>query len=85
MMAWFGEKAFKRTGKLVDKTTATGNATFGPLVKRLTPAEEDTYSDWEGEADWARLQQEPMRARAHAPGGFGAGGAGGVGRVCRGR
>lgn len=63
MMAWFGEKAFQRTGKLLGKTAASGTATFGPLVKRLTPIAEEDLSSWEGEADWARLQQDPMRAR----------------------
>lgn len=62
-MAWFSEKAFERTGKLVQKTAASGHATFGPLVKRLTPVEDSEYNDWEGEADWARLQQDPLRAR----------------------
>jgi adhesin transport system membrane fusion protein len=63
MMAWFGEKAFNRTGKLVAKTAATSTATFGPFVKRLTPVEDEADTDWAGEADWARLQQDPMRAR----------------------
>jgi adhesin transport system membrane fusion protein len=62
-MAWFSEKAFERTGRLVQKTAASGHATFGPLVKRLTPVEDSEYNDWEGEADWARLQQDPLRAR----------------------
>jgi len=62
-MAWFGEKAFQRTGRIVGKTAASGTATFGPLVKRLTPVEENDTSTWEGEADWALLQQDPMRAR----------------------
>jgi len=62
-MAWFGEKAFHRTGQLVQKTAAYSQATFGPLVKRLTPVEDSEFTDWEGEADWTRLQQDPLRAR----------------------
>ncbi len=63
MMAWFNEKAFHRTGELMAKTAESGNKTFGPLVKRLTPIEDNAQMDWAGEADWARLQQDPLRAR----------------------
>ncbi len=63
MMAWFTENAFKRTGDLVKRTAAAGDASFGPFVKRLTPVEDDEQAGWVGEADWARLQQEPLRAR----------------------
>jgi adhesin transport system membrane fusion protein len=62
-MAWLSEKAFRRIGQLVQRSTASGHATFGPLVKRLTPIEDTEHMDWEGEADWARLQQDPLRAR----------------------
>jgi adhesin transport system membrane fusion protein len=63
MMAWFNENAFKRTGEWVKRTAAAGDASFGPFVKRLTPVEDDEQAGWVGEADWARLQQEPLRAR----------------------
>jgi adhesin transport system membrane fusion protein len=63
MMAWFNENAFKRTGQWVKRSAAAGDASFGPLVKRLTPVEDDEQAGWVGEADWARLQQEPLRAR----------------------
>jgi adhesin transport system membrane fusion protein len=63
MMAWFNESAFKRTGDLVKRTAAAGEASFGPFVKRLTPVEDTEQADWVGEADWVRLQQEPLRAR----------------------
>ena len=62
-MAWFSEKAFHRTGRLMQKAGAVCQSSFGPLVKRLNPVEDSEYSDWEGEADWARLQQDPLRAR----------------------
>jgi adhesin transport system membrane fusion protein len=62
-MAWFSEKAFNRTGEVVKRTAASGHATFGPFVKRLTPTEDPEQLDWAGEADWARLQQDPIRAR----------------------
>jgi adhesin transport system membrane fusion protein len=63
MMAWFNENAFKRTGDLVKRTAAAGDASFGPFVKRLTPVEDAEQAGWVGEADWVRLQQEPLRAR----------------------
>jgi adhesin transport system membrane fusion protein len=62
-MAWFNENAFKRTGDLVKRTAAAGDASFGPFVKRLTPVEDEEQAGWVGEADWVRLQQDPIRAR----------------------
>ena len=62
-MAGLEEKAFEQTGALVKGASRTGEATFGPLVKRLTPFDEKEQLDWAGDADWARLQQEPLRAR----------------------
>jgi membrane fusion protein, adhesin transport system len=62
-MAWFNEKAFQRVGDLVSRSARSTQATFGPLVTRLTPTDEKDHLDWAGDADWARLQQEPLRAR----------------------
>lgn len=62
-MAWFNEKAFERTGALVKRAAGASEATFGPLIKRLTPVDEPDQLDWAGDADWARLQQEPLRAK----------------------
>ena len=62
-MAWFSEKAFERVGALVRRSAGSSQAAFGPLVKRLTPTEEPDQLDWAGDADWARLQQEPLRAK----------------------
>ena len=62
-MAWFSQKAFQRRGDLVTRSARSSQATFGPLVARLTPIEEKDHLDWAGDADWARLQQEPLRAR----------------------
>ena len=63
-MAWFSEKAFQRLGDLVTRSASSSEATFGPLVKRLTPTDdEQDQLDWAGDADWARLQQEPLRAK----------------------
>jgi adhesin transport system membrane fusion protein len=63
MMAWFNQKAFQRVGNLVNRSANATQATFGPLVARLTPIDEKDHLDWAGDADWARLQQEPLRAR----------------------
>ena len=62
-MANRDEKLFEQTAALVKGTSRTGDATFGPLVKRLTPTDEKEKLDWAGDADWALLQQEPLRAR----------------------
>lgn len=62
-MAGLEEKAFEQTGALIKGVSRTGDGTFGPLVKRLTPFDEKDQLDWAGDADWARLQQEPLRAR----------------------
>lgn len=64
MMAWFSKKAFERTGDLVNRSGAHSDVAFGALVKRLTPIDVHDQLDWAGDADWARLQQEPLRARS---------------------
>lgn len=62
-MAFFGQKVFDRIGRWVQRDPAATTSPFSPLVKRLTPVDESMPADWAGEADWARLQQEPLRAR----------------------
>jgi adhesin transport system membrane fusion protein len=62
-MAWFNEIAFKRTGDMLKRSAAAGEASFGPFVKRLTPVEDAEQAGWVGEADWVMLQQDPLRAR----------------------
>ena len=63
MMAWLSEKTFERLGDWISRSTGASQRAFDPLVKRLTPVEEPDSLDWAGDADWARLQQEPLRAR----------------------
>lgn len=41
-----------------------GDRLFAGLIERLTPETQRETADWAGEADWAQLQQEPLRARA---------------------
>lgn len=64
MMAFFNKKAFEGTGGLIKRANKVSGTTFGPWIKRLTPIEEPEHLDWAGDADWARLQQEPLRARS---------------------
>ena len=63
MMAWLGEKSFERIGKGVARSSKVSNATLGEVVRRLTPTDEEQHQGWAGESDWAKLQQEPLRAR----------------------
>jgi adhesin transport system membrane fusion protein len=63
MMAWFSEKAFERSGSWITRSSVMSDSVFGRLVKRLTPVESPDRLDWAGDADWARLQQDPLRAR----------------------
>jgi len=62
-MALFGEKSFKHLGGAVEGGTAAGRGVFGSLLERLAPSTSDDHNGWADEADWARLQQEPLRAR----------------------
>jgi adhesin transport system membrane fusion protein len=63
-MVWFSKKSFDRTSAVLERSDRLSTATFGSLVKRLTPVEGQDRFDWAGDADWARLQQEPLRARS---------------------
>lgn len=62
-MALLGEKSFKKLGWAVEGGTAAGLGVFGPMLERLAPSKSDDHNGWADEADWARLQQEPLRAR----------------------
>ncbi len=62
-MAWFSEKMFKDSGGLIERTSGFAQSTFGPIVEKLTPMEEPDRLEWATDADWTRLQQEPLRAR----------------------
>ncbi|MFM1855618.1 MAG: hypothetical protein RLZ83_927, partial [Pseudomonadota bacterium] len=60
-MSFFGEKAFKRAGGLARAGQAvapSGGAMFGSGADKAERGE-----DWSLDADWARLEQEPLRAR----------------------
>ena len=63
-MAELNEKAFQQIGRAVKTGGAASDSVFGRMVQRLTPAGTAESLDWADDADWARLQQEPLRARA---------------------
>lgn len=54
---------FARLGRWLEKAGGPASRVIERLYARwLTPLNDST--DWVTEADWARLQQEPLRARA---------------------
>lgn len=63
MMAWISQKAFERSGDAIERSGAVSRSIFGSLVKRLTPIDTPDRLDWADDVDWARLQQEPLRAK----------------------
>ena len=62
-MTFLVEKAFDRVGGLIQRGAESANSAFDPLMQWIAPAEEKDRLDWAADADWARLQQEPVRAR----------------------
>lgn len=63
MMSELGEKGFKRIGEWAQRVSKFGDRYFGGWVEKLTPPAQQEHADWTGNADWAQLQQEPLRAR----------------------
>lgn len=63
-MSELNEKDFERLGKATQKASRLGETLFGRVVRRLGVDTADRESlDWAADADWAQLQQEPLRAR----------------------
>ena len=62
-MATLDKGSFEKLRGVVDGGTAVGQGMFGRALERLAPARDAGHADWAAEADWARLQQEPLRAR----------------------
>ncbi len=51
-------------GRATQKAGRVGDKVFGRVVRRLAGPESDREAmDWAADADWAQLQQEPLRAR----------------------
>lgn len=59
------QKTFERIGQATKAGARVGNPLFGKVAQRL--ARDDAPAgdalDWAADADWAQLQQEPLRAR----------------------
>jgi len=62
-MSALPEKTFHFGGGVIVRFSRGARSVFGGLVERLTPVADTGPLEWAGEADWARLQQEPLRAR----------------------
>ena len=63
-MSELNEKDFERIGRVTGQATRVGETLFGRVVKRLgADAPERDALNWAADADWAQLQQEPLRAR----------------------
>jgi membrane fusion protein, adhesin transport system len=63
MMAELNEKAFDKIGSVTQKAARVSDPVFGKLTRKLTGGGAEQELDWAGDADWAQLQQEPLRAR----------------------
>jgi membrane fusion protein, adhesin transport system len=63
MMAELNEKAFDTIGAATQKAARVSDPVFGKLTRKLTNGPAEQELDWAGDADWAQLQQEPLRAR----------------------
>ncbi len=63
-MSELNEKDFERIGRATQKASRLGDKVFGRVVRRLAGQDSDREAmDWAADADWAQLQQEPLRAR----------------------
>jgi len=64
MMDTRTKEGFERLGRFIKKNGEQGRGLVDRVFRRWVPLEEEEPLDWAGDADWARLQQEPVRARA---------------------
>lgn len=58
------QQVFEHIGAISARGGKAGRPVVDRLFGRALPASRDTSLDWADDADWARLQQEPLRARA---------------------
>ena len=63
MMADLNEKTFDTIGSAAQAGSRLSDPIFGKLTRRLTTGKSTESLDWAEDADWAQLQQEPLRAR----------------------
>lgn len=57
-------QGFERLGKFIKSSGEKGREYIDMIFRRWIPLDEEEPLDWVGDADWAQLQQEPVRARA---------------------
>jgi len=59
------KKTFERIGQATEAGARVGQPLFGKLAQRLARDDgpDGEALDWAADADWAQLQQEPLRAR----------------------
>src|SRR5690606_37613954 len=55
---------FDAVGRASNRLSGTARPLIDRLFSRILPPAQSDSLDWAGDADWARLQQEPLRARA---------------------
>ena len=63
-MIEFLRALFFRAGSSADAMAGAARPAVDGLFARWIPPEADRERDWASDADWARLEQEPLRARA---------------------
>ncbi len=54
---------FDKVGAATQDAGARGGPVLDLVLRRAARTDRPNADDWMGEADWARLQQEPLRAR----------------------
>lgn len=64
MMDTRTREGFERLGKFIKSSGEKGREYVDMVFRRWIPLDEEEPLDWVGDADWAQLQQEPVRARA---------------------
>ncbi|MCG8342011.1 MAG: HlyD family type I secretion periplasmic adaptor subunit [Chlorobiales bacterium] len=57
-------RGFERLGEFIKSSGEKGRGYVDMIFRRWIPLEEEEPADWVGDADWAQIQQEPIRARA---------------------
>ncbi len=58
------QEDFERLGRAVEKGELAGRGVVDRLFRRWIPPENLDRLDWTSDADWALVQQKPLRARA---------------------
>lgn len=63
-MSGIEQRGFEGIGKAAECLGTVGRPVFGGAVAHLGSPTRGETDDWVGDAEWARLQEEPLRARA---------------------